>query len=60
MKKTKIPFKIRLQWIKTSKSNLLTKLSVLFGAYTPTLINYYNYKIYVEPAMKELVKELNK
>lgn len=39
----KIPFKIRLKWIfdKSNRSGFISRLRVLFGGYTPTLISYF-------------------
>ncbi len=61
----KIPFKIRLKWIldKSNRSGFISRLRVLFGGYTPTLISYFMYEVYLKDLLKdfeEVVKYGNK
>lgn len=46
----KIPFKIRIKWIfdKHNRFGFISRLRVLLGGYTPTLIIYFIQEVYLK------------
>lgn len=55
-----IPFKIRLKWIfdKSNRSGIVSRLRVLLGGYTPTLIIYYNDYLYLDSIKEAFFEEV--